>query len=40
MNRRRIILLVVVLALAAGLWLGGRALWGVLVAMHHPHAHG
>lgn len=40
MNKRRIVVLVVVIALAAGLWLGGRALWDALVAMHQPHVHG
>jgi len=35
MNKRSIVTIVAVVALAAGLWLGGQALWNVVVAMHH-----
>jgi hypothetical protein len=35
MNKRSIRVVVGVVVVAAVLWLGGQALWNVIVAMHH-----
>jgi hypothetical protein len=36
MNKRTIVLVVVLVAVAAALFFGGHALWHLLVALHHP----
>jgi hypothetical protein len=36
MNKRTIVLVAVIIAVAAALYLGGHALWHLLVALHHP----
>jgi len=34
MQKRSLVRLVVVLVVAAGVWFGGRMLWGMVLAMH------
>jgi hypothetical protein len=34
MQKRSLVRLAVVMAVAVGLWLGGRMLWGMVLAMH------
>jgi hypothetical protein len=35
MSKRTIVVVVALIVVAVGLWLGGHAVWNVLVAMHH-----
>ena len=39
MNKRTIVAIVVIVAVAAALFLGGQVLWHLLVALHHPRGH-
>ena len=36
MRKASISTMLIVVVVAAVVWLGGRALWGVVVAMHQP----
>jgi len=34
MNKRSIVVMAIVVVVAVGLWLGGQALWAMILAMH------